>query len=178
MTAWIKKSRVPPTRENSKLIQPVRKPTVKRSLLHPLASKRNRIASEELLWSASSENLSVGNATASIKSNKSAEMINTAPLIQENDQLTDVISAAHALLPNQQFSANATTPSQQQNKYPYEHIDTPGRPRQTSQSTNEVSLYLYIKQLVFDLIFIYSLEITAVFLLLNQPMDHLQVLLN
>jgi hypothetical protein len=141
MRAWLKKPRTPPARENSKLIQPARKPTVKRSLLHPLSSKRNRIASEELLWSASTENLGTG--SASIKSDKSAEMVHEpAPLIQPNDQLTDVISAAHALLPNQQFSANAT-PLQQQNKVPYEHIDTPGRPRQsspTSQSTNDVSL--------------------------------------
>lgn len=145
MRAWLKKSRAPPTRENSRLVQSARKPTMKRSLLHPLSSKKNRIANEELLWSASTENLGVGNA--SIRSNPSTDMICApAPLIQQNsqnDQLTDVISAAHALLPNQQFSANATTPLQQQNKFPYEHIDTPGRPRQsppTLQSTTDVSL--------------------------------------
>ncbi|KAL7313881.1 hypothetical protein PS15m_007562 [Mucor circinelloides] len=137
MRAWIKRSRVPPTRDNSKLVQSVnagRKPTIKRSLLHPLASRKNKVAGDELLvYSASSENLSIRSAT----SKKSIEMISSPmPLIQQqpqqDDQITDIISTAHALLPNRQFSTNTTT---QQNKAPYEHIDTPSRPRQNTTVT-------------------------------------------
>lgn len=133
MRAWIKKSRVAPTRENSKLVQSAnagRRPTMKRSLLHPLASRKNKVAGDEqLIYSASSENLSI----RSVTSKKSTEMISSPmPLIQQqqqqpqNDQITDIISTAHTLLPNRQFSTNTTT---QQNKVAYEHIDTPSRPR-------------------------------------------------
>ncbi|KAL9543253.1 hypothetical protein MBANPS3_008204 [Mucor bainieri] len=135
MRAWIKRTRVAPTRENSKLVQSAnagRKPTIKRSLLHPLASRKNRVAGDELLiYSASSENLSIRSAT----SKKSIEMISAPmPLIQpqQDDQITDIISTAHALLPHRQFSTNTTT---QQNKIPYEHIDTPSRPRQNTTVT-------------------------------------------
>lgn len=132
MKDWIKKSRVAPTRENSKLIQTVRRPTIKRSLLHPLTSSRkNKIAGEEsLIWSASTESLSLN--TSGIK--KSVDMISSPlPLIQptigNDNQLTDVLSAAQALLPNQNLGPQQL--HQKGNKVPYEHIDTPSRPRQT-----------------------------------------------
>ncbi|KAK4510737.1 uncharacterized protein ATC70_005170 [Mucor velutinosus] len=135
MRAWIKRSRVAPTRENSKLMQSTnagRKPTIKRSLLHPLASRKNKMAGDELLiYSASSENLSIRSAA----SKKSIEMISAPmPLIQpqQDDQITDIISAAHALLPNRQFSTNTTA---QEKKIPYEHIDTPSRPCQVTTVT-------------------------------------------
>ncbi|GAN09266.1 hypothetical protein MAM1_0255c08791 [Mucor ambiguus] len=139
MRAWIKRSRVAPTRENSKLVQSAtagRRPTIKRSLLHPLASRKNKVAGDELLvYSASSENLSIRSAT----SKKSIEMI-SAPILliqpQQDDQITDIISTAHALLPNRQFSTNTTT---QQNKVPYEHIDTPSRPRQNTTVTTTLT---------------------------------------
>lgn len=181
MRAWIKRSRAAPTRENSKLVQSAnagRKPTIKRSLLHPLASRRNKVAGDEfLIYSASSENLSIRSAT----SKKSIELISAPmPLIQpqqQDDQITDIISTAHALLPNRQFSTNTTT---QQNKIPYEHIDTPSRPRQnttvtttpTSTSLSEVSLF-WLERDNGSLMNPYSLKTIAASHLLNQPtVDH------
>ncbi|KAI8644591.1 hypothetical protein BD408DRAFT_412947 [Parasitella parasitica] len=136
MRAWIKKSRAAPTRENCKLVQPAtvgRRPTFKRSLLHPLASRKNKVAGDEqLIYSASSENLSARSA-------KSIEMISSPmPLVQQqqNDQhITDILSATHTLLPNKQFSANTTTLP---NKVPYEHIDTPSRPLQNATMTTTI----------------------------------------
>lgn len=142
---WVKKSRIAPTREGSKLIQTVRRPTVKRSLLHPLSSSRkNKIAGDEsLIWSASTESLSM----SIVGGKKSTDMISSPlPLVQpsgNDNQLTDVLSAAQALLPNQNLGQQQL--NQKGNNVPYEHIDTPGRPRNTPpvcHSPVDVSFYM------------------------------------
>ncbi|KAI8071953.1 hypothetical protein BDF21DRAFT_366294 [Thamnidium elegans] len=135
LRSWVKKARVAPTRESSKLMQTIRRPTIKRSLLHPLSSRKNKVAGDDLLlWSTSSESLSV-NSTGK----KSIDMISSPiPLVQpsptglqNNHQLTDVLSAAQALLPNQNLANEQQILHQKGNKVPYEHIDTPSRPRHT-----------------------------------------------
>ncbi|RCI04418.1 hypothetical protein CU098_010761 [Rhizopus stolonifer] len=140
MKKWIKRQRTEPAKENSRLVQPIRRPTIKRSLLHPLSSRKHKGASEDfMIWTTASTDqlgLTVPTNTSilSLSSKKSADFVSSPTSIQE-EQLTDVISAAHALLPNQQFSANTTTTSTTQKQIPYEHIDTPSRPRQPSGST-------------------------------------------
>lgn len=136
LKSWVKKQRTPPTRESSKLIQAVKKPAPKRSLLHPLASRKNKMVNDEfMLWSTSSENLGMMNRNMS---KRSMENISSPiPLIQpQNTEMIDVISVAHTFLPNQQFASNVT-PSQ--NKVPYEHIDTPMKPRQGLSSPGSIS---------------------------------------
>lgn len=130
LRSWMKRARVAPTRENSKLIQPARKVQPKRSLLHPLGSRKNK-ADDLLIWSSSSEHLAHGK--------RSIDMISSPIPIQRSStpegganhsQPTDVLSAAQALLPNQNLF------HQQQgfksHKVPYDHIDTPSIPRQSS----------------------------------------------
>lgn len=112
---------------------------MKRSLLHP--NRKNKVAGDELLiWSASSENISTRK--------KSVDMISSPiPIIVDHTPLTDVLSAAQALLPNQILD-NHNTKSNITSKVPYHHIDTPSKPRQTtttmpiqSPSTPEVSFF-------------------------------------
>lgn len=141
LRSWLKKTRIAPTRESSKLIQTVRRPTIKRSLLHPLVSRKNKVAGEDLLlWSTSSENIS----QQSITGKRSIDMISSPiPLVQpttptglENNQLTDVLSAAQALLPNQTLvNEQQTLYQKDNNKVPYEHIDTPSKPRYTTTTS-------------------------------------------
>ncbi|KAI9360504.1 hypothetical protein BD770DRAFT_384255 [Pilaira anomala] len=145
LKSWLKKTRVAPTRESSKLIQTVRRPTIKRSLLHPLVSRKNKVAGEDLLlWSTSSESLS----QQSITGKRSIDMISSPiPLVQpttptglENNQLTDVLSAAQALLPNQTLvNEQQTLYQKDSNKVPYEHIDTPSKPRSSTTTTTTTS---------------------------------------
>lgn len=115
-------------------------------MLHPLSSRKNKVAGDDLLlWSTSSESLGVNTA-----GKKSIDMISSPiPLVQpsptdsqNNHQLTDVLSAAQALLPNQNLANEQQILHQKGNKIPYEHIDTPSRPRHTppiSQSPVDVS---------------------------------------
>lgn len=146
LRSWMKRARVAPTRENSKLVQPARRATTKRSLLHPLSSRKNKTAGDELLiWSSSSEHLS--------HTKRSIDMISSPIPIQHSptpggvvnhSQLTDVLSAAQALLPNQNLFHQQQ--GFKQNKVPYDHIDTPSKPGQSSPapssptSTSDVSI--------------------------------------
>lgn len=91
-----------------------------------------------MIWSTSTESLSVNTNGGK----KSIDTISSPlPLVQPIDnQLTDVLSAAQALLPNQNLGQQQM--HQKGNKVPYEHIDTPSRPRHTptvSQSPVDVS---------------------------------------
>lgn len=154
------------------MVQPARKPTVKRSLLHPLGNGRRNKSSEDgfLIWSASSDNLNFN----SNGSKKSIDVI-SSPVIplahtpagggmsvtkesnnnrssgsssnknnksNSDGELTDVLSAAQALLPNQQLAQQQQQGQQQKaniNRVPYEHIDTPSRPRPSNNNTSPPS---------------------------------------
>ncbi|KAI8884868.1 hypothetical protein K501DRAFT_247198 [Backusella circina FSU 941] len=118
---FVKKERGAPVRESSKLIQPVKKPThVKRSLLHPLGARKNKLLGEhDMIWSASSDNL-VPLQKRSIEISAPI-LISAAPI--------DVIAATQTLVPNAYL--NNDPQNENNNSRPYEHIDIPSRPRAT-----------------------------------------------
>lgn len=172
LKSWVKKQRTPPTREGSKLIQAVRKPTVKRSLLHPLTSrKHNKMANDEfMLWSASSDNL--GMMSNRNISKRSVENI-SSPIPQSAEDMIDVVSAAQSFLPNQQQIHIVS--NNNNNKVPYEHIDIPNKPRQGMPSPSSITEVKKKKGLFYNresLMIICSLRIQAVFLPRNQQMEH------
>ncbi|KAI7906942.1 uncharacterized protein BX663DRAFT_482629 [Cokeromyces recurvatus] len=147
MKKWVKRTRVAPTRQDSKLIRPIRASTIKRTLLNPLSSKRNK--REEL-----SNNVLLPDTTENYKKTKKSAKIsmNTyhLPFISEyqddpsHPPMRDVLSAAYAFLPT---TSNDDHPSLKNisdysNKIQYEHIDIPGRPRHilTSEVNDNASI--------------------------------------
>ncbi|OBZ82570.1 hypothetical protein A0J61_09379 [Choanephora cucurbitarum] len=142
MKNWVKRSRTQPVRENSKLVQPIRRPTIKRTLLYPLSSKRKQSSNDTLIPSSiSADNLSLAgiseHSASSSKSKESVDLVSSPTSLGQEEVLTDVILVAHALLPNQQFSANTTAAPTNENKTPYGHIDMPSHPRQTGSVSME-----------------------------------------
>ncbi|KAI9486432.1 MAG: hypothetical protein EXX96DRAFT_474831, partial [Benjaminiella poitrasii] len=137
MKKWIKRKRVAPTKEASKLIQPIRTSTIKRSLLHPLSSKKSSKGSTENLPLYGSIDNSKKSTEAAVPMKNSSNM----PFIPENNDAQstrDDLSAAQVYLSatnnEHHFLAN-TTIAENYSKMLYVHIDTPGRPRQKSAST-------------------------------------------
>ncbi|CAO3679876.1 unnamed protein product [Rhizopus stolonifer] len=119
---WInKEKRPPPTKGNSTLIQPINQKS-RRSIFSSI--RRNYRASRQpeeqpIYWSSNEQ---------TDQSEKSTESLENQP--------TDILLAAQALLPNQQDSITIKF----NNKAPYEHIDVPGRPRNQSDKDSATSL--------------------------------------
>ncbi|KAI8363913.1 hypothetical protein BD560DRAFT_491427 [Blakeslea trispora] len=146
MKNWVKRTRTQPTRENSKLVQSIKQPTIKRTLLHPLSSKKKISVNDGLIGSTipqGNHNASgiIDRKTPSIKSKKSIDFASPSVSINQEEVLTDVISVAHALLPNQQFSTNMTAAPMNDNKVPYGHIDMPSRPQQLSSASSAENVH-------------------------------------
>ncbi|KAI8983891.1 hypothetical protein BDB01DRAFT_835498 [Pilobolus umbonatus] len=132
---FVKRERTSPSRESSKLMQTVRKSTIKRSLLHPLSTKRNKAGDDLIFWASSDNVGSIPLQRTSVDTTSSAVQ-NISP---SDNQPTDVLSAAQALLPDQS-NANFTYNSTNTSKYPYEHIDYPSKPRTGADAKDTSSI--------------------------------------